>query len=206
MIITLLNVRPVFGAPPAQATIAPSIFIQSPRQGQALQGVEIIEGKIRGEGLLEGKISFSYARTEGEETTWFFIADVFPSAEDSSQASFKVDWDTSLITDGDYKLRVIARYRDGSSIFELVSGLRVRNYSPVETPTPGLVQPGESPGAAPVETHPATIESTPVALPVNPLVIQSENLRRTLIASGIGVGMLFAAGGIYWLIKYRSGH
>ena len=51
VLILLQGFDPVQASPNPQATILKSIFIQSPREGQALQGVQIIEGKIRGEGF-----------------------------------------------------------------------------------------------------------------------------------------------------------
>ena len=120
-----------------QSTTAPSIFIQNPREGQALQGIEIIEGKIRGEGFTSGKISFGYGVEE--DKTWFFIADIKPGAEESSQSPFKVEWDTTQITDGNYDIRVVAEYEEKATIFELIPNLRIRNHSPVETSTPAPV-------------------------------------------------------------------
>jgi hypothetical protein len=201
------NAKASSGPGPAiQATIAPSIFIQSPREGQALQGVETIEGKIRGDGLLEGKVSFSYAgQSGGDETTWFFIADIEPEVEDSSQASFKINWDTSQITDGNYDLRVVARYRGGGAIFELVPNIRIRNLSAVETPTPGPAPVGETQAPTEPAASPVPVRDAPTALPPNPVVLESESLFRTWRGVGIGVAVLFLLGGIYWFIQNRSG-
>lgn len=203
--IALLGVQPARSAPAAQAaaqaTIAPSIFIQSPREGQALQGIEIIEGKIRGEGFISGKISFSYS--DSQDPTWFYIADIEPVAADSSQVSFKVNWDTSQITDGDYNLRVVAEYQNASAIFELIPKLRIRNYSPVETSTPAPIVDDESPEVTPSPTAEPVLKNTSTALPLNPVVIKSDGLSRALLGSGIFVALLFIAGGLYWFIKHR---
>lgn len=199
--IVLLGVQPARSAPAAQATIAPSIFIQSPREGQALQGIEIIEGKIRGEGFIGGKISFSYS--DSQDPTWFYIADIEPVAADSSQVSFKVNWDTSQITDGDYDLRVVAEYQNAVAIFELIPKLRIRNYSPVETSTPAPVVNDESPEVTPSHTAEPVLKNTPTALPLNPVVIKSDGLSRALLGSGIFVALIFIAGGLYWFIKHR---
>jgi hypothetical protein len=192
--------------PAFQATIAPSIFIQSPREGQPLQGVEIIEGKIRGDGLLEGKVSFSYAEQSiGDQPTWFFIADIEPEVEDSSQTSFKINWDTSQITDGNYDLRVVARYRGGGAIFELVPNVRIRNLSPVETPTPGAAISGETQPPTEMASSPVPVRDTATPLPPNPVVLESENLYRIWRGVGIAVAALFLLGGVYWFIQNRSG-
>ena len=136
VLICLWAPGPAQAGPNPQATIVKSIFIQSPREGQALQGVEILEGKIRGEGLLKGTIHFSYSDSPAPERTWFYIGDIEGENQDSSQTAFQVEWDTTQITDGDYDLRVVAEYSGGAAIFELVPNLRIRNHSPVETATP----------------------------------------------------------------------
>jgi hypothetical protein len=202
VLVVFIGIRPVLSAPNPQATIAQSIFIQSPREGQALQGLEIIEGKIRGEGFIQGKISFSYA--DVENPTWFFITDVDPGRDDSSQASFKLDWDTNQITDGNYNLRVVAEYQTGPTIFELIPDLRIRNHSPVETSTPAPIVEEGTPEATATPTPEPIIENTPTPLPDNPVVIKSESLLRSLAGSGILVLAVFLAGGIYWFIKIRD--
>jgi hypothetical protein len=187
----------------AQGTIPPSIFMQSPREGQALQGLEIIEGKIRGEGFLAGRVRFSYAGGEGGDPTWFFIADVEPAVEDSSQTSFRIEWDTTQLTDGNYHLRVVAEYEGGAAIFETIPNLRIRNYSPVETPTPQAVEEGtqaEQPTLAPDTPQP---RNSPTPLPDNPVVIQPGELPRILTLSGIAVAGAFFLGMMYWFIKTR---
>ncbi len=186
----------------AQGTIAPSIFIQSPREGQALQGIEIIDGRIRGEGFLQGKVSFS---TSGvDEPTWFFISDILPEGEAGSQISFQIEWDTTSITDGNYNLRIVAEYQDQAAIYALVPNLRIRNYSAVETSTP---IPSDSEGTIDSELSPTpepTLQNTPTLLPENPLIVEQEDLSRTLRISLIAVVVLFIVGGAYWMIKNRS--
>ena len=198
----LVNAQPALSAPPAQATIAPSIFIQSPRVGQALQGVELLDGRVRGEGFVRGKITFSYA--DAPDPTWFFIADIIPAAEGSAQTSYQVEWDTTQITDGNYHLRVVAEYKDGAAIYELIPDLRIRNHSPVETATPAPSS--EDPGGdePPTETIEPTPAATPTALPPNPAEVRSGDLYQALQFSGIGVVVLFIVGGIYWQIKNRD--
>ena len=187
------------GISSAQATISPSIIIVSPREGQALQGIEIIEGKIRGDGLRGGKISFRYAG-EGAET-WFFIADVQPTGEESSQATFKLEWDTNGITDGTYHLRVLGEYQGGARIFEVVENLRIRNQSPVETSTPILEVTRDPAAVAPTPTPKPILPSTPTPLPDNPVEIKTSDLSRVLMSSGIAVLALFLVGGIYSIFK-----
>jgi hypothetical protein len=186
----------------AQGTIAPSIFIQSPREGQALQGVVLLDGRIRGDGFSRGKIAFSY--TDAPDKTWFFIADIPPGTEGGAQTSFQVEWDTTQITDGNYDLRLVAEYQDGAAIYDLIPNVRIRNHSPVETATPAPA--GE--GAVAEQIPSATIEpepgATPTPLPPNPAEVQSGDLYSVLRFSAVAVVVLFIVGGIYWKIKNRD--
>jgi hypothetical protein len=140
-----------------------------------------------------------------ENPTWFFIADINPDENGGSQTSFRIEWDTSQITDGNYNLRVIAEYRNEAAIFELVSNLRIRNLSPVETSTPALL---EENNELVTPTITQDIESevlmTPTPLPLNSVVIKSESLSRTLLGSVVFVVVVFVVGGVYWLIRFRS--
>jgi len=190
--------------PKPQATIEKSIFIQSPREGQAFQGIEIIEGKIRGEGFQKGIIHFSYSNSSSQERTWFFIADIQGENQDSSQAPFRVEWDTSQITDGDYDLRVVAEYSGGAAIFELIPNLRIRNHTPVETPTPAPLADDGSDDLPSPSTPTAPMRSTPTSLPSNPAEVQSDDLQRVLVISGIVVAGSFFLGMIYWHIFNRA--
>ena len=200
--VLLLNTQSVMSAPSAQGTIAPSIFIQSPREGKALQGVELLDGRIRGDGLTQGKIAFSYAGVA--DPTWFFIADILPGEDGGAQTSFQVEWDTTQITDGNYDLRVVAEYRDGAAIFELIPNLRIRNHSPVETATPIPISEDSSSELLPTTTIEPTPANTPTPLAPNPAEVQSGDLYKVLRFSGIAVVVLFIVGGLYWQVKNRD--
>lgn len=200
--ILLLITQPALSAPPSQGTIAPSIFVQSPREGQALQGLELLDGRIRGDGFIQGKIAFSYAGAP--DPTWFFIADILPGADGGAQTSFQVEWDTTQITDGNYDLRVVAEYQDGAAIYELIPNLRIRNHSPVETATPAPVSEDSTAEEIPTSTIEPTPANTPTPLPPNPAQVQSGDLYKALQISGITVVVLFIVGGIYWQIKNKD--
>ena len=194
----------VLAGPNPQATIERSIFIQSPREGKALQGIEIIEGKIRGEGFTKGTIHFSYSDTQAQERTWFFLADIEGENQSSSQTAFEVEWDTTKITDGNYDLRVVAEYSGGAAIFELVENLRIRNHSPVETATPGSALEGASDDLPlpPSDTPEAKKTATP--LPPNPVEVQAGDLHRVMLISGVVVAGVFFVGIIYWYLSNRA--
>jgi hypothetical protein len=202
-LIIIPGSAPVLAGPNPQSTIIKSIFIQSPRDGQALQGVEIIDGKIRGEGFLKGTIHFSYADSPEQERTWFFVAEIDGENEDSTQTSFQVEWDTTQITDGEYDLRVVAEYNEAAAIFELVQNIRIRNHSPVETATPGLEQEATN------EEIPLPVSDTPLPrmtstpLPVNPVEVGTGDLQQVVLISGVVVAAFFFIGMIYWYFSSK---
>jgi hypothetical protein len=204
VLILLQGFDPALAGPNPQATILKSIFIQSPREGQALQGVELIEGKIRGEGFLKGTIHFSYSDSPAQDRTWFYIADIEGENQDSSQTAFLVEWDTTQITDGNYDLRLVAEYSGEAAIFELVTGLRIRNHTPVETGTPAPTFQGEDAQTPlPSSATPAP-ENTPTQLPPNPAEVRATDLQRVLLISGIAVAGIFFVGMIYWYLYSRT--
>lgn len=204
VLILLQGFDPAQASPNPQATILKSIFVQGPREGQALQGVELIEGKIRGEGFLKGTIHFSYNVSSSQERTWFYIAEIEGENQEGSQTAFLVEWDTTQITDGNYDLRVVAEYSGDAAIFELVTNLRIRNHTPVETGTPAPTVQGESaqtplpPSATPLP------ENTPTPLPPNPAEVRNTDLQRVLVISGIAVAGIFFVGMIYWYLYNRT--
>ena len=187
-----------------QATIVKSIFLQSPREGQALQGVELIEGKMRGEGFIQGIIHFSYSDSSAQDRSWFFVAEIDGENQGSSQTAFQVEWDTTQITDGDYDLRVVAEYEGGAAIFEVVPDLRIRNHSPVETAVPG--SPTEVIGDGPTLSPSPTPEPqrTPTLLPPNPVEVRADDLQRVLLITGIAVAGFFIVGIIYWILSSKT--
>lgn len=187
----------------AQETIPPSIFMISPREGQALLGVEVIEGKIRGDDFRSGAVRFSYAGGGLRDRTWFYLADIEPEVEDSAQTSFRIEWDTTQLTDGNYDLRIVAEYEGGSAIYELIQNLRIRNYSPVETLTPAPAQEGTTLEFTPTASGTPAPRSTPTPLPVNPAVVASDQLYGTLQVSAITVAGIFFLGMIYWYFRKR---
>ena len=202
-ILVLNGFHQVQPAAAQAATTAPSIFIQNPREGQALQGIEIIEGKIRGDGFSAGKLTFSYAM-EGADT-WFFISDIFPAEEESSQTSFKVEWDTTQITDGNYHLRLVAEYEGKATIFELIQNLRVRNQSPVETATLAPVENQDEMDQTPTPTREPIPQNSPTLLPENPVVLETNQLYRVLFITGILVIGGFLIGIIYFRVRNKFG-
>lgn len=159
------------------------IVIIAPSPGQALQGRVAILGSTAVDGFQTYELTFTYF---GESTdTWFLIQESNTPILEGELAQ----WDTSLITDGDYSLRLTVTLIDGRKLTELVPLVRVRNYTLIETDTPSPTL-----TLAPMITVPATgyltlatmaIPSSPTPLPTNPASLSMEQ-----IASGWEKGVI----------------
>jgi len=194
----LLSLRTpsVAASPPRQAPQLDQVVISAPLPGQALQGDIIITGNTAIDGFLASEISFGYS---GDTTdTWFSIHYSTVPVEND----LLTHWDTTTITDGDYTLRLVIDTVDGSQITLLVPGLRVRNYTPIETDTPTPLPPSATsgpgtplpPSATPSMTPiPSATQPppTPTPLPTNPAIISEKDVSFTIIeGAGVGIGLL----------------
>jgi hypothetical protein len=163
--------------------------IVAPRPGDVLQGAVTIIGTSDVSGFVLAEVSFTY--TDDPTGTWFLIAI-------NSQPVFNdilTTWDATVITDGDYILRLSVLLTDGSSRETLVSSLRVRNYTPVETPTPiPLAQ-----EATPLSTFTptATPFPTPTTLPLNPATLAPKDVSVSILYGGLAAIFTLIIVGIY---------
>lgn len=196
-----------------QAPQLGQVVISAPLPGQALQGDIVISGNTSIDGFAASEISFGYS---GDPTdTWFSIQYSTIPVDNALLAH----WDTTTITDGDYTLRLVIDTVDGEQITLIVPGLRVRNYTPIETDTPTPLPPSATPGpgtpvppsATPSETpvpSATPLPPTPTPLPTNPAIISEKDVRMTVFTgAGVGIGLLSLFGilvGIrQWLHKHK---
>lgn len=166
--------------------------ILSPEGGSALQGVVVITGTTDIDGFRSAEIAFAY-QTDPTRT-WFTIQQLTQPVKESTLAS----WDTTTITDGDYRLR-LQIILDGGGVQEvIVEGLRVRNYTRVETSTPDastrIVTPTLT--ASPLPDFQVTPRSrTP--FPTNPAEVSAYDLRKSFLGGALGVMAALAFGLLY---------
>jgi hypothetical protein len=188
-------------APPTvAAATAPAIL--SPRPGQALQGTVPIVVETRLEGFEAVELEFAYANNP--TGTWFTL---FQGSQPVSQSSL-AQWDTSQISDGTYTLRLTVKLSDGSQQSVEAAGLRVRNYTLIESDTPTPVTPSPTPPPAdtpaPSQTPTPTgtrRPPTPTPLPANPAVLERSQVLASIALGGLGVLALFALGGLYVALR-----
>ncbi|MCX8061836.1 MAG: hypothetical protein N3D16_04585, partial [Anaerolineales bacterium] len=111
-------------------------------------------------------------------------------------------WDTSGITDNTYQLRLTVITKDNQKHVYMVEGLRVRNYTPIETDTPQPGQQAQTESTATLE--PTRAVNTPTPLPTNPLTLREGDLTQSAL-KGIGiVVILFLLGTLMAVLRNKS--
>jgi hypothetical protein len=174
-----------------------TLGIDTPGPGEVLQGLVTVNGTSEVEGFLSADIAFSYANDP--TGTWFLIS----ASSQPVQRGLLATWDTTTITDGTYNLRLRVTLADGSYKDSLISDLRVRNYTPVETATPAPYVPQATP--APTVTPTATPFPTPTRLPSNAAALTGVDVSASLAWGGLGVLALVAFSGLYlWLRRKHT--
>lgn len=187
--------------PPAETLEADrKLDIQSPLPGQALQGTVSISGTTAIAGFQSAEIDFAYA--DSPLNTWFLIAQSQTPVDNGELAQ----WDTTTITDGVYSLRLTVTLGDGSQQSVTINGLRVRNYTPIETNTPIPVRATNTavPGDTAVPTITPTPTTTPIPPTVTPLPQNPAQLSTTDIFVSTGKGALAILGLFILIGFYRS--
>jgi hypothetical protein len=188
-------------APNATATQSAVIEISSPLPGQALQGVVSIVGSNVLDHFKSAELAFGYS---SHQDTWFLIQTIDKPVFNNILAQ----WDTTTISDGSYRLRLLVTRSDDSQITTIIEGLRLRNYSTIETETPTPV----TTGAATLMPKPALNAATvtpPLAytlvpatpLPTNPSQLTFVDVKNNLGKSAVAILGLFALIAIVQLIK-----
>jgi hypothetical protein len=171
--------------------------ITRPVSGEAVGGVVTLEGTANHPAFDHFDLAFTY---ETDATgTWFPIVD-----EDRSRVveGRLAVWDTSGVADGEYILRLRVWATEGDPLVAIVHGVRVRNYTRIETPTaaPSIA----APALVPTEPPPT---STPTPLPTIPSPPEpTRRVGKAVLAGGIMALVMLAAGGAYaaWRAASRS--
>lgn len=186
----------------AQQTDPGRIDIFSPRPGEAVQGLVQITGIVDVSGLQSYELAFSF---EDDTTqTWFQIA----SGDSSLIGGVLGEWDTTVLTDSVYNLLLRVYRLDGSVSEKIIEGVRVRNYSSIETATPlpdsNGVSEGGVPTAAPAFPSPTPILATATPLPPNPAAVDSAQIETALKRGGILGVVIFGTVLVYAHAKRRK--
>jgi hypothetical protein len=204
-----LNARAFQDEPPATAELtatplSASPQVLSPSPGQALQGNVPIMVFTAVQGLQAVELTFGYYKDSTQ--TWFPIF----QGEQALENQALLEWDTGQISDGDYTLRLVVTLIDGTQQTVLVPGLRVRNYTPIETNTPEPILPTDTPppqdtstptsAPLPTQTPPPP---TSTALQTNPAELTTQDVYVSAGKGALGVACLFALGLLYNSIRTK---
>jgi hypothetical protein len=180
-------------APPSASAQAPGFAdITQPQPGQVISGLVTIEGSAAHPSFIAYELSFAFDLDPTE--TWFPIMDAIQTPVTDDRLGI---WDTTNITDGDYRLRLRVLLKNGNALEAIVPGLRVRNYTPVEVAT------AQQPAATPTYS-PSVPTSTPRPTPIPiPEYEGSSRVMRAFVIGGIaGVVILLLGGGYVFARQY----
>ena len=186
------------GFAPHQQEEEAVVSIDSPLPGGAVQGLVLISGTISVEGFQSYQLAFSFS--EENDPDWFTISEADTLEEDGILG----EWDTATLPDDTYDLRLTVVLADETSIETTVRGVRVRNYSIIETDTP-TPTPEVSPTATPepeiTSTPTPAITPSPTPLAPNPAEVTVTDLQSTLVTGGIAGAVLFVLLAAIWRLR-----
>jgi hypothetical protein len=180
----------------------PPVAITFPASGEAIRGEVTITGTTDVPGFTSYRLDFSYASNPTD--TWFALQTSTQPGTDSPLAA----WDTTLITDGGYVLRLRVFLEDGT-FQEVTVPVKVQNDTPIVTPTPvvtstpdrldmGLPTPFLV-ASSPTPTQ--TPRPTPTPLPTNAVSLTQTSIYTSLGRGALVIIGLFAFVGI--ILRFR---
>jgi len=160
------------------------IAILSPKSGEAVQGLVRVVGDTEVPNFKRAVLFFGYAQDPTH--TWFPLGRRTTPAREGLLAR----WDTTSITDGNYVLRLVVTTTDGKK-YEVRVPVRVRNYTPIETPTPAPISHGGSTPLPPTPTAtPQPLYPTPTPLPANTDILTVKQIGRATAYGAAFIALL----------------
>ena len=178
----------------APQTQGPIAAITSPTDGQQVQGTVSITGSANHAEFDRYELAF------GPEPNPNDAWQVFSTGQQPVDNNVLGVWNTSVVGDGAYSLRLRVVRKDSNYDEAFVRGLRVVNQQPIDTPTPSgpeatfPPEPTTDVGAAPgVEATPAIVTTVLVEQPPTSLPAAiAPGATPTLARSNTGAGGLAA--------------
>lgn len=164
------------------AQVVPGLYILSPVEGQVLTGIVEVRGSVPDDEFEYAELAYSLG--DGDTPNWFTIKRLDQPVHDTTLGY----WDTTTISDGIFRLKVAVHRTSGETQEVIVEGIRVANYTHIETPTPNAVVVNTP--TAEVSPTAFSVESpAPTALPANPASISAADIRFSL-TSGVAIAVL----------------
>lgn len=178
-----------------QQTAADFPRVDVPYQGDTVRGVVGIAGSTDIEGFMSSEVFFGFS-PEGE---WFSIG--LQKEPVSNQVI--ANWDTTVITDGIYRIKVVVNRSDGTQVETIVNNIRVSNYTSSQTEADNM-QNGSNTS---VPDYFVGSIATATAFPPNPVAVSKADLITSIRGGIFWVVGIFLATGIYlgmrWFNKKR---
>lgn len=200
LISFLLLIAYAPGSVNAQNVIDSNVGITDPLPGNPIQGLVQIAGFIDIEEWEYFNLEFAFTH----QNVWFPIS----MRQIEIGGNILGEWDTSSITDGNYDLRLTVFLSDETSLEIISEGIRVRNYSVIETNTPAPTienaQQMQTPTPENSPTPDIEITTTPLQLNPNPVEFSTPNLQNALIKGSIFGIILFAFLLLFFLRKQKN--
>ncbi|MBX3083036.1 MAG: hypothetical protein KF716_15495 [Anaerolineae bacterium] len=209
----------LWGARPILAQDEQSAQITSPQSGQTLFGSVPITGTATHPQFQRYKVEFTSEETSTPE--WLLIAEVTQQVTNGPLAQ----WNTTLLPDGRYQLRLRVILRDGTVLQTVVTSLVISNKIPTALPTalqpatplPPTDAPTEGPSPTPLILQPPTntprpllptptatfAPITPAEDPAPPLVVAFDALRGAFCTGTYCSLGIFVFLGVYSFFRAR---
>jgi len=169
--------------------------IVSPRPNDLFHGVVSVTGSPDAIGFSYAEVSFAFANDL--TGIWYLVSTINQPVHRGTLATR----DLATTTDGNNILRFRIYFTDGSFKEIIVPGLRVQNYTPMETPTP--VYPILEKTFLPTGKQSATPFPTPTGLPLNPAALSPTDVSTSMLFGGLAAVFTFMIVGIYLRLRRK---
>jgi len=159
--------------------------VDVPYEGATVQGLVGIAGSTNSEGFITSEVFFGYSPV-GE---WFSIGRQTEPISNQVIAN----WDTTVITDGVYRIKVVVNKSDGSQVETVVNNIRVSNYTSTEGDA-GVIN-NDKPIALP--DYEVDSKATATTFPPNPASVSQADLINSVYKGVVWVAVIFLITGVY---------
>ncbi len=176
-----------------QMALAQGVAIRSPREDEVLRGKITITGNSDISGFKIMSLHFAFQESSPE--TWFLIYESQTPVREGPLTT----WDTTLISDGVYQLRLQVVLEDGAVLEDIISNLVIANEQPAPTRT---MENGLPTFTAAVTTI-APTQQTPTPLPENPLKLDGMQITQSLKTGALMALVILISLLVYRLIRSR---
>lgn len=174
--------------------VVPGLYILAPEDGQVVTGIVEVRGSVPDDDFEYAELAYAFG--DGATSNWFTIQRLDQPLHDATLGY----WDTTTISDGLFRLKLVVYRRSGETQEVIVEGIRVANYTHIETPTPNAAV--ENTPTAEVNPTTSVAESpAPTALPANPASIDEEDIRFSLTSGVVMAVLMLVILGVYTFFR-----